>query len=405
MGVATSQPPDIFSSEFARDPYPHYRVMRDEFPLIWHDAMQSYVISRYEDVERAFTDPVFTSENYSWQLEPVHGRTILHMEGRERSTHRNLVGPAFGGSELREKFTPVIEKNARELIDAFRMNGQVDLVDQFATRFPINVIVDMLGLPKTDHEKFHRWYTSIMAFLSNLTQDPQVMEDGTRTKDELENYMVPIIQERRAHPGDDLLSTLCSVEIDGVQMTDHEVEAFCSLLLTAGGETTDKAMASIFKNLVENPEQMQAVRDDHELISDAFAETLRYSPPVHMIMRQPKEDVELSDGVIKAGHTVTCLIGAANRDEQCYRDPDSFDLFRTDLDRRRAYSAGANHVAFCLGRHFCVGAVLAKTEVQIGTTQLLDAMNDIRFSEGFTPTEKGVFTRAPAELQLDFTPA
>jgi pulcherriminic acid synthase len=397
--------PDILSAEFASDPYPYYRVMRDEFPLIWHDGMQSYVISRYEDVERAFKESVFTSENYSWQLEPVHGKTILQMEGREHSTHRNLIGPAFRGSELREKFLPVIEKNARNLIDAFRMDGHVDLVDQFATRFPINVIVDMLGLPQEDHEHFHRWYTSIMAFLGNLTQDPQVMQEGLRTKGEFENYMIPVIQQRRAQPGDDLLSTLCSAEIDGVQMTDHEIKAFCSLLLTAGGETTDKAMASIFKNLVEHPEQLQAVRDDHGLIPDAFAETLRYSPPVHMIMRQPKEDVALSGGTVAAGSTVTCLIGAANRDGRRYRDPDAFNLFRTDLDKTKAYSAAANHVAFCLGRHFCVGAMLAKTEVQTGTAQLLDAMVDIDFAEGFTPTEHGVFTRAPTELQLAYTPA
>ncbi|MQA12658.1 MAG: cytochrome P450 [Pseudonocardiaceae bacterium] len=396
--------PDILSPEFAEDPYSAYRVMREQHPLIWHEQMSSYVISRYVDVERAFKDPVFTSHNYDWQLEPVHGRTILQMDGREHSTHRNLVAPAFRGRDLQQKFLPVIEKNSRDLIDGFRMDGRVDLVARYATRFPINVIVDMLGLPKSDHEHFHRWYTSIMAFLSNLAQDPQVMEDGIRTKGEFESYMIPLIQQRRSDPGDDLLSTLCSAEIDGVQMTDEEIKAFCSLLLTAGGETTDKAMASIVKNLVEHPEQMQAVREDGSLIGSAFAETLRFSPPVHMIMRQPAEDVELSGGVVEAGSTVTCLIGAANRDPDQYADPDTFDISRRDLDQSRAYSAGANHTAFCLGRHFCVGAMLAKTEVETGTGQLLDAMRDIRFADGFTPAERGVFTRAPAELALEFTP-
>jgi pulcherriminic acid synthase len=396
--------PDILSPEFARDPYPLYRVMRDDFPLFFHEATKSYVLSRYEDVERAFKDAAFSSKNYEWQLEPVHGRTILQMEGREHATHRNLLTPAFRGRDLQERFVPVIEKNARVLIEAFRARGEVDLVAEFATRFPINVIVEMLGLPMSDHHRFHAWYTSIMAFLSNLTGDPGVVEEGLKTRRELAEYMLPIIAERRRSPGGDLLSTLCSAEIDGVRMTDDEIRGFVSLLLTAGGETTDKAVASLFKNLVEHPEQLEAVRRDRALVDAAFAETLRYSPPVHMIMRTPLEDVTMSGGVIPAGSTVTCLIGAANRDERRYQDPDRFDVFRRDLDVERAFTGAANHTAFALGRHFCVGAILAKTEIQIATGLLLDAMTDIRFADG-SPAEAGIFTRAPKSLGLRFSPA
>ena len=284
-------------------------------------------------------------------------------------------------------------------------DGEVELVGQYATRFPINVIVDMLGLPKADHEHFHRWYTSIMGFLSNLAGDEQVTADGLRTKAEFEEYLIPVVRRRRAEPGDDLLSTLCSAEIDGVRMSDEEIKAFCSLLLTAGGETTDKAIASTMTNLVRHPDQLQAVRADHGLIAAAFAETLRHSPPVHMIMRQPAEDVELSGGVVAAGKTVTCLIGAANRDPQHYTDPDAFDIHRADLDLARAYTAGANHTAFALGRHFCVGAMLARTELETGIAQLLDAMDDIRFTDGAPPPEHGVFTRAPAEVRLTSPPS
>lgn len=401
---AAPSAPDILSAEFADDPYSAYRIMREEHPLIWHEATQSYVISRYTDVERAFKDPVFTSRNYDWQLEPVHGRTILQMDGREHSTHRNLVAPAFRGRELAERFVPVIRRNSAELVAAFAGDGEVELVGQYATRFPINVIVDMLGLPKSDHEHFHRWYTSIMGFLSNLSGDEQVAADGIRTRDEFAEYLIPIIAARRADPGDDLLSVLCTAEIDGHRMTDHEIKAFCSLLLTAGGETTDKAIASLMSNLVAHPDQLAAVRADRSLIPAAFAEALRLTPPVHMIMRQPSEDVELSGGVIEAGRTVTCLIGAANRDPGRFARPDEFDLHRDDLDQGRAYTAGANHTSFCLGRHFCVGALLARTELETGIADLLDAMEDIAFADGVPPPEHGVFTRAPSELRLTFTP-
>ncbi|MEU5284059.1 cytochrome P450 [Streptomyces sp. CA-278952] len=380
--------------------------MRQDTPLMWHEATGSYIVSRYEDVERVFKDKEgeFTTENYDWQIEPVHGRTILQLSGREHAVRRALVAPAFRGSDLREKFLPVIERNSRELIDRFRDAGSVDLVADYATRFPVNVIADMLGLDKSDYERFHGWYTAVIAFLGNLSGDPEVARAGERTRVEFAEYMLPIIRKRREEPGDDLLSTLCTAEVDGVRMGDEDIKAFCSLLLAAGGETTDKAIAGIFTNLLRHPEQLAAVRADRTLISRAFAETLRYTPPVHMIMRKSATEVVLSGGTVPAGVTVTCLIGAANRDEDRYRNPDVFDIFREDLTATNAFSAAADHLAFALGRHFCVGALLAKAEVEIGVGQLLDAMPDLRLADGFDPVERGVFTRGPQSLPVRFTP-
>ncbi|MXG28203.1 cytochrome P450 [Streptomyces sp. YIM 132580] len=398
--------PDILSPEFEKDPYGAYRQMRDDDPLSWHEATGSYVVSRYEDVERIFKDKKgeFSTENYDWQIEPVHGRTILQLSGREHAVRRALVAPAFRGSDLRDKFLPVIERNSRELIDTFRATGSVDLVTDYASRFPVNVIADMLGLDKSDYDRFHGWYTAVIAFLGNLSGDQDVVRAGERTRVEFAEYMLPVIRERRAAPGDDLLSVLCTAEVDGVRMSDEDIKAFCSLLLAAGGETTDKAIAAIFTNLLLHPEQLEAVRADRELIPRAFAETLRYTPPVHMIMRQSTTEVALSGGTVPAGATVTCLIGAANRDEKRYRDPDSFDIFREDLAATNAFSAAADHLAFALGRHFCVGALLAKAEVEIGVGQLLDAMPDLRLADGFDPVERGVFTRGPQSLPIRFTP-
>ncbi len=398
--------PDILSPDFERDPYQAYRLMRQDTPLLWHEATGSYIVSRYEDVERVFKDKEgeFTTENYDWQIEPVHGRTILQLSGREHAVRRALVAPAFRGSDLREKFLPVIERNSRELIDAFRDAGSADLVADYATRFPVNVIADMLGLDKSDYDRFHGWYTAVIAFLGNLSGDPEVARAGERTRVEFAEYMLPIIRERREAPGDDLLSTLCTAEVDGVRMGDEDIKAFCSLLLAAGGETTDKAIAGIFTNLLRHPEQLEAVRADRTLIPRAFAETLRYTPPVHMIMRQSATEVALGGGTVPAGSTVTCLIGAANRDEDRYRNPDAFDIFREDLTATNAFSAAADHLAFALGRHFCVGALLAKAEVEIGVGQLLDAMPDLRLADGFDPVEHGVFTRGPQSLPVRFTP-
>jgi pulcherriminic acid synthase len=395
--------PNMLSPEFNQDPNPIFEVFREHFPVYFDKNINTYVLSRYEDVEHVFKSKDFTSDNYSWQLEPVHGRTILQMEGREHSVHRGLIQPAFRGSELTEKFLPVITQNASSLIAKFAQAGEVDLVDQFSLRFPINVIVDMLGLDKSDHDRFNSWYHSIMAFLSNLSGDEKVTADGLKTKDELQQYMLPIIAERRNNPKDDLLSTLCTAQIDGEMMSDEEIKAFVSLLLVAGGETTDKAMANMFLNLIDNPEQMKAVREDRSLLSNAFAETLRHSPPVQMIMRQSAVEVEFHGVKIPAGSTITLLLAAANRDPRKYDNPEKFDISRKDMAFDRAFTAAANHSGFALGRHFCVGAMLSKAEVEIGANLLLDAMNDISFAA--PPQPSGVFTRSPKKLNLRFQPA
>ncbi|MEU3018979.1 MULTISPECIES: cytochrome P450 [unclassified Nocardiopsis] len=398
--------PDLLSPEFARDPYPAYALLRAHDPLHWHAPTSSYVLSRYEDVRRVFQDRegAFSTDNYGWQLEPVHGRTILQLDGREHATRRALVAPAFRGRELQERFMPVIEHNSAALVDAFRDRGRVDLVSEYATRFPINVIVDMLGLDQAHHDRFHDWYTAIIAFLGNLSQDPEVAEAGLRTREEFAAYLLPIIAARRERPGDDLLSRLCQAEVDGTRMTDEEVKAFCSLLLAAGGETTDKALASLFANLVTHPEQLAAVRADRSLIPRAFVESLRLTPPVQMIMRQASRDVEVGGATVPAGSTVTCLIGAANRDPDRFTDPDRYDLHRPELSGTTSFSAAAEHLAFALGRHFCVGALLAEAEVRVAVNDLLDAMPDLRLAQDAVLEEQGLFTRGLRELPLEFTP-
>jgi pulcherriminic acid synthase len=397
-----SQAPDILSDSFAEDPFSAYETMREEFPVFWHEGTEAYVVSRYDDVARAFKE--FSSDNYNWQLEPAHGRTILQMDGREHSTHRALVTPAFRGHQLSELFIPVMERIADRLIAEFKASGRVELVEDFSSQYSLDVLIEMLDLPREDHHRFRAWYEKIIAFLGNLTQDPEVTAAGERTKEEFAEYLIPLVRERRAHPGEDLLSRLCTAEIDGAQLTDEEVKSFVSLLLTAGGETTDNAIRNLFTKLLEHPDQLEAVRNDRSLIPNALAETLRHSPPIHMLMRQPREDSEIAGTTIEAGKTVICLLASAGRDPRQYTDPARFDIHREDLDFGKAYSAAANHIGFALGRHFCVGAQLARAEVVVAVNALLDAMDDIHLAPGFQPRESGVFLRYTTELQLEFTP-
>jgi pulcherriminic acid synthase len=217
--------------------------------------------------------------------------------------------------------------------------------------------------------------------------------------------MLPKIAERRTSAADDLLSRMCRAEIEGERLTDDEIRAFTSLLLVAGGETTDRALANLFMNLLDNPEQLRAVQEDRSLVDAAFAESLRHTPPVHMIMRQAEVDLDVQGVKIPEGSTLTLLLAAANRDPRKFEDPDRFDIFRPDNDVRRAFTAGADHVSFANGRHFCVGAMLSLTEVRIGTNMLLDHMQDVCYADGFRPLPEGVFTNAPNRMDLTFVPA
>jgi pulcherriminic acid synthase len=183
-------------------------------------------------------------------------------------------------------------------------------------------------------------------------------------------------------------------------MADDEVRAYASLLLTAGGDTTDKAFSSLCRNLLLYGDWAR-VRDDRSLVTPAIAETLRFSPPSQMTTRLTEEDVELAGVAIPAGKIVYLVGASANRDASKYERPDEFRLGREDLVHTRAFSGAANHVAFGSGRHFCIGAMLARTEMDIALNQLLDAFPDLRLAEGETGADVGLRTRGPATVLVE----
>lgn len=396
--------PDILSAEYAENPYPFYKVMRDHYPLYYHEGTRCHVLSRYEDVVLACKHPAMSTRNYAVQLEPVHGYTIMQMDGREHTRYRNILNPALRGADLRQKFVPIIERTVDAIMASFHERGEVDLVKEFTAVFPIQVMAEMLGIPKKEIPLYQEWYTLVIDYFKNFSGDPEIVKRGERTRRDMRAFMLPIIQERRAHPGNDLLSTLCTANIDGMCMDDEQICAFVSLLITAGGETTDKALSLMVRNLIDHPEQMEKVRDHRELIERALVETLRYNAPAQMLTRLSLEDVEFSGGTIPAGSMVICLMGSANRDERQFKDPDRFNIFRDDLDIAHAFSRAANHMAFGMGTHFCIGSLLAKVEVTIAANRLLDAMQDIRYKDA-PPVERGIAMRGFTSMPLVFEPA
>lgn len=396
--------PDIFSPEFARDPYPFYRIMREEYPLYLHPVSNAYILSRYDDVREALTNPEFTTRSYAAQIEPILGVTIVQLDGRDHARQRRLLAAPFRADRFQSEFGPAITALADRLIAGFKDRGEVEFIGEFISPFSVGVLAAVVGLPQSEIDRFREWYTALLRFGVNLIGDPDVTAAGFAARDELDAYLRPLVAERRRSAGPGLLSMLAHVEVEGQQLSDDEIVRFGMLMIFAGGETVEKTLATFVRNLVAHPEQLSALQADRGLINRALAESLRYTAPTHMIPRKTRADLAVTGGIIPAEAEVICFLGSANRDDRKFADPDKYDMQRTDLDAERAFTSAANHLAFGGGRHFCLGAMMAKTEVEIAVNRLLDATAGLRFAGG-PPADEGLFLRGPRNLHLEFGPA
>ena len=406
---------------FQLDPFPHFRRLRDEHPVYRNPLSETWWITRYDDVVASFRDhETFSSRIFEQSHVAVFGPSLTAMDGDEHTQKRAIIAPEFVGRKL-DAFLPVIERNVRELIARFTKKAasdliagfvkqrEVDLVDQFSTRLPVNVIVDMLGLPQSDHDRFHHWYPT---FLAGLGPDPVLRKAGVEANREFHEYLDPFVRRRLADPGEDLISKLCIAEIDGERLSVTDIKAFTSLLLTAGGETTDKAIANLWWLLLNHPDQFEAVRRDPSLVDQAFTEMMRHSGPVGGEVREVLIDARVRGVSIPAGSVVQLSMHSANHDERVFAEPETFNIFRDDLylgkETRVGYREGgrASHLGFGLGKHFCVGYQMARMESVIGTGLILEAIRDVRIKPGRNPRMgEGTAMRSVKSLELQFEPA
>jgi len=175
------------------------------------------------------------------------------------------------------------------------------------------------------------------------------------------------------------------------------------LMVFAAGETTEKGLATVLRNLLAHTGVLEAVRQDRSLLPRAIAESFRYTAPTHMVPRQTSIEVRVSGGVLPAGAEVMCFLGSANRDERRFADPDRFDLHRPEADPKRAFTGAAEHLAFGGGRHFCLGAVLSRFEIETAVSRILGALPDLRLANDSPPPDVGLFLRGPAALRVRFS--
>ncbi|MBI1180003.1 MAG: cytochrome P450 [Alphaproteobacteria bacterium] len=412
--------PAIFrSAEYAANPYPTLKLLRDHHPVYFNPVLGQWMVTRYDDVVAIFRDNFnFSASPNGEHIGAVFGPTLMEYDGEDHTKLRNIVAPQFVGRKL-TALLPTIQRNAMALIRKFTEKharliagraaeaGEIDIVDDFATRLPLNVILDVLDLPQEAHEMFHDWYPAMM---NGINGGPQLRLEGQKANAEYHAYLDPLIDARARDPGDDLLSRLSVAEVDGARMTKEEIKSFASLILVAGAETTDKAIANLWYQLLANPDQWEAVERDPELLDRAFSEMMRIHGPAGMQTRRAVRDVALHGETIHAGDYVHLSLYGANRDDRVFKDPDRFDLFRDDLyfgkELRSGFHEGgvAGHLGFGLGAHFCVGYQLARAESVIGTKMLMEVIRNPRFKPGTNPGPIAIRIE-PWHLHLEFDAA
>jgi cytochrome P450 len=398
----------LYSEEFLADPYPIWERMRHEAPVFYDERSKAWVLTRYHDCVAAFGDHEnFSNRLYRSTLGVVFGPTMLDMDGHDHVVRRKIVAPEFVGRRF-EPYYAAIDRNARALIGAFPGEGPVDLVDGFSTRLPVNVIVDMLGMDQSDHDRFHDWYTTMMAGLVRFNPDKQAK--GIEAHEHLATYVAPIIEDRRGCPAEDLISKIVHATAEGQSLDDTEIEAFISLLLVAGGETTDKGIANMWARLLQHPDQLAAVLADHTLFDAAFSEMMRHSPPVLSQLRYSVNEVTFSGVTIPPDQAVLIQLASANCDETVFDAPREFRIDRDDLHLGKERKTGHHgddgrygHLGFGLGKHFCLGYEMARVEAVIGSELLAQTMANPRLAPDadLTFSIKGA-TRAPEAVLVDY---
>jgi len=321
----------------------------------------------HELVNAAFKDEdVFPSgEFYGNTVTDVLGRNLQCMYGDEHRVNRALVSPAFRQRLMPGLVPPLLEPIAHELIDRFEASGEADLVADFTSRYPFIVITRLLGLPRHSEADIKRWAMGMLDIQNRY-------DNALECSQEFMAFVDPILQERRRSPGDDLISALATAEEEGQRLTDEEIYNFLRLLFPAGADTTYLGLGSTLYSLLTNPRQLQYVREDlDERCRWAGEEAIRLDPPTAWIPRINPRDVIWHDLEIPAGAPMFLGVMAANRDPAVFPDPDCFDVTRHPT----------SVMTFGFGVHFCLGAHLARAEIDVALRVILERLPNLRLRE------------------------
>jgi cytochrome P450 len=383
---------DPYAYEIHEDPYPTYARLRDEAPVYRNDERGFWALSRHADVMAAFRDSERFSNAEGVSIDPAASgphahRTMsfLAMDPPQHGRMRGLVSRAFTPRRVAEMEDGIRALTVRHLEPALE-TGSFDFVTDLVGKVPMDVISEMLGVPEADRAELRRLSDLLVHREEGVTDVPP---SGVEAALSLVVYYADLIADRRAHPGSDLVSALCAAEVDGDRLTDDEITSFLFLMVVAGNETTTKLLAHAWYWAWRNPDQLAKAFADEHRIADWVEETLRYDTSSQLLARVTTCDVELHGITIPARDRVVLLAGSANRDPRAFADPDVFDL---DANR------DAGIASFGVGRHFCMGASLARLETRVVLEELVRRIRGYEIDESGASRVHSVNVRGFATL-------
>jgi cytochrome P450 len=367
---------DPYDYAFQHDPYPTYAWLREHEPLHHNPELDLWALMRHEDIQAAFkSDGVYSNswgvaiEQSAWGPDAHKVMSILGMDPPRQNRLRALVSRGFTPRRVHDLLPRIQELTDRYLAECLE-KGEIDWIADFAGKLPMDVISEMMGVPEEDRAEVRR-QADIVVHREDGVHD--VPPAGAEASLWLVVYYQAMVDARRKQPTDDLTSALIEAELDGERLSDEDVIAFLFLMVVAGNETTTKLLGHAVYHLTQHPEQLATVfggGGNAGLVTPWVEETLRYDTSSQLLARYLLQDVELHGAVAPQGSKLLLCLGSANRDERVFSRPTEYDITRDPDELGRILSFGG-------GRHFCLGANLARLEARIALTALVERASSI----------------------------
>jgi len=394
------------------NPYPVYALLRTvrpvlEVPVPDFDGSGAWLLTRHRDVHLALRDSRFSANRMRAPLihenldrlppfirQTAEGlRTMLVMDPPDHTRVRKLVNKAFTPKRiaaLRGRIEEIVDHQLDQLAEIAK-SGPADLIHDLAEPLPAIVIAELLGVPAEDHRQFRQWSTKLIAGLASPKPEPRIASAEASRR--ILAYLSDIVAARRREPRDDLISAMIHAQEESDALSDEELLATCNLILLAGHETTTNLIGNGMLALLRHPDQLERLQAEPKLVDRLVEESLRYDPPIQLVMRLATRDTELGGVRIPRRSIIAVLLASANRDESQFESPDRFDIDRSD---------DASHMGFGFGNHYCIGAALAKLEGTIALEMILTRLRGIELAIDEVPRHGSFLVRGPSALPVKF---
>ncbi len=383
-----------YAYETHENPYPIYKVLRDEAPVYRNDEVGFWALSRHADVGAAIRDTERFSSAFGVSLEGSPQRdatavmSFLAMDPPRHTRMRALVSHGFTPRRI-AALEPRIRELAVHYLDRIAPTGRCDFIADFSARLPMDVISEMLGVPEEDRDRLRSWADLVVHREEGVTEVPPA---GMEAAANLLKYFAELVARREKAPSTDLTDALFEAEIDGDRLEAKEIVAILFLMIIAGNETTTKLLGNALYWLWKNPAQRALVRKDPRLIPRWVDETLRYDWSTQALGRTVTRDVELHGEKLREGEKLLLLLGSANRDERAFPEPDTFDIMRNT----------SAMLSFGYGTHFCLGASLARLESRVALEELQSRIPDYEIDAAGLVRVHSSNVRGFASMPIEF---